>query len=228
MSRYVNANDKPAERLGKYDRMIGVDDDKMVSLNERMLTRGAAYRIVSELVDAKEKGYRITVVLSNRKTVRRLGTAQVRMPNSYYTRKTKVNGVSVYRTVEAKIILYRWSEMVLLHELAHIVQHMEKGQFGGHRFGFRNTMRRLVEKRLEAIGKKLVVRTGKTKEELVLEALRKFSMDTNELARVADTTNKSVQSIICRLRKMGNDIVRLDGRYTMGYSELGLMMAMGA
>lgn len=221
-TRLHNANDKPSWRIGRYDGLIGIDEDAIVGLNERFLTRGGAYRIMEELSDllgARENGFRIVVKLSNRRTVSRMGTAKRMLGPVDFIGNSEGKGVNVYRrSTEIVITLYRWTELILLHELAHAKNWID-GKWSGHGGDFRDAMRELVERRLATIrGERLPVATGKRRDKrtAVLGLLARPGVWTAQrIAMEVGSTKRSVQSMVCRLRKAGHDIRLEYGEYNL-------------
>ena len=130
MGRFTDANTKDPNRIGKYDHLCGLPKETLVALNSRFLTKRMAYRILESLEDVirwRKAGWRVEIKLSNRRTVTRMGTINVRMPLHYAFKIEPRPGDKPVAT----ILLYRWTELILLHELAHLKNYVEDGRFAG-------------------------------------------------------------------------------------------------
>jgi biotin operon repressor len=60
--------------------------------------------------------------------------------------------------------------------------------------------------------------------ETIMAALEEGPKSVSDLAKICDTTTKTVQSYICYLRQDGNDILSIGGKYRLMTEELKAML----
>jgi hypothetical protein len=111
---------------GTGNSKVRVPKYKMVDLNNTAITTPKINKFLQAVKKTYNQTDSIKVVVSNRKTVRRWGTANI---------------------LENKIILYRHSVWVFLHELAHLIEKPVRvnGRWDAHGQKFGNALTELVK-----------------------------------------------------------------------------------